>query len=518
MDLLKIINNLALNPLESFSSENFNRFPTEKWNNFLINKEEQFWQKYGEKMALNLFHKAAENIPAYKKFLKSNQINPKTVKTITDFQKVPPITKKNYLRFYPMPELFFGGNFNNLHTISVSSGSTGEPFFWPRGSFQEFDTTFTHELFLRYLFSVDKKNTLLIVAYSMGMYIAGPFTFSSGQKVSIKGYPLVITTPGISRADVVRVIKNLSPKFEQTILASYPPFAKDILDACEIEKINLKKIKIKFIFGAESFSEEWREYILHRVNSNNPFTDSVNTYGSADAAILGHETPLSILARKLAAKNITLNCNLFHNDRLPSLHQYNPLLRYFETINKNELVFTAYGGIPLIRYSIGDNGGLLTYQNVIQKIEENGVNINNWKKEYHLSDSIWELPFVYLFGRKDFTCTLYGLNIYPENIKAALLHKLLQKYLTGKFTMSQIYDKNQDQHLSIRLELKNQVNLPENFTNQIQKIITSTLRDKNKEYNRLFEAINDKALPQISLENYGDKKYFLEGVKQKWVQ
>jgi phenylacetate-CoA ligase len=33
---------------------------------------------------------------------------------------------------------------------------------------------------------------------------------------------------------------------------------------------------------------------------------------------------------------------------------------------------------------------------------------------------IYPLPFVYLFGRADFTVSYFGANIYPENVSVGL--------------------------------------------------------------------------------------------------
>src|ERR1700751_5472933 len=89
-------------------------------------------QTAGQRKALKTFHQAATRVPAYKDFLDKNSINPKKIKTLSDFANVPTVTKENYLRLYPLKDLMWDGNEFNGDFISVSSGSSGEPFFWLR--------------------------------------------------------------------------------------------------------------------------------------------------------------------------------------------------------------------------------------------------------------------------------------------------------------------------------------------------------------------------------------------------
>ena len=47
---------------------------------------------------------------------------------------------------------------------------------------------------------------------------------------------------------------------------------------------------------------------------------------------------------------------LFGESRLPTLVQYDPRSRYFET-QEGTLLFSGNNGVPLLRYHIADTGG-----------------------------------------------------------------------------------------------------------------------------------------------------------------
>lgn len=480
----------------------------------LETKKENYWEKKGQETALALFYEAAKYVPAYKDFLNKNKVNPREIKTIEDFKKIPAITKNNYLKVYPLEELCWNGELGKTDMISVSSGSSGEPFYWFRGKEQEDETALSHELFLVDSFGIDKQSTLFIVSFSMGMWVAGTLTYRAVQKIAEK-YGMTVITPGINIGDILNIIKKLGGKYGQIIIAGYPPFIKDIVDSGETNGIDWKKYRIKFLFAAEAFSENWRNYLYDKIGSEDSLKDSLNIYGTADALILGHETPLSIKIRREASKNENVFRKLFSdNIRVPTLVQYNPVLRYFEQVNKN-LIFTARSGIPLVRYDIGDEGKLLSFDNINNIFLERRIDLTREAKKEKIS--VWQLPFLYVLGRDDLTATLYGINIYPETIRDAVNLGGINNFVSGKFTMVTKNDPDFNQYLEINVELKNEQNAyPAGLTSKIKETIVRMLKNKSKEYNELYKALGRKAEPEIRLCSYGDKRFFTPGLKQKW--
>src|SRR5207253_11110614 len=102
--------------------------------------------------------------------------------------------------------------------------------------------------------------------------------------------------------------------------------------------INWEDFKIKFLFAAEGFSEKWRDHMLSSIGASDPLTNAINIYGSADAAILAHETPLAIAIRRQIADQAEAMRMVFSDTRLPTLAQYDPHLKYFEAENTNLLI------------------------------------------------------------------------------------------------------------------------------------------------------------------------------------
>lgn len=474
--------------------------------------------RQSKKQTLHLFHEMSRRVPAYRDFLARHNFDPQSVQTYSDLQSVPYTTKDNYVQYYSLPELSWDGALEST-MFSTSSGSSGQPNFWPRTQHLEDETTLIYEVILKNIFELDHKKTLLINAYSMGLYVAGTFTLNACIRLANKGYPLTVITPGINKQDVLRVVKNIGHHFDQIVLCAYPPLAKDILDEGILEGIDWSRYSMRFISGGEAYSEKWRKHLyeLAGVPQERYLTSSVNTYGSADAAILGHETPLSILIRTYASQNQELCKDLFGKAIVPSFHQYYPFWKGV-SLEDQELCFSTDAGLPLLKYNIGDIGGHYTYNQVLKILKQHGISHAQLIEDLGGEHFDWKLPFVYLYGRSNVAATIYGLNIYPENVKAALDHDLAFPYLSGKFALSTEFDKNHRQFLSLRLELRKNAKVDRKSASLIRKAVYQTLRELNAEFKMLSDQYQKKVAPKIKFHNHGDPKHFPVRIKEQYLK
>lgn len=497
--------------------EEFFRFDIMGFERMLREKDQAFWIAEGEQRALKIFYSAATRVPAYKDFLKRHKLRPETIRTIKEFQSVPITDKKNYVQAYPLEKRCFDGDLTKTNIIAVSSGTTGEPTFWPRGGFQDFEAAVVHELFYRFHFSIDKYSTLLVIGFPFGMYVSGVATLQPSSLVAAKGYDLTIASVGNNKSDILRVVQNVQKHYEQVVLVGHPLFIKDVIETGKRMGISWDKKRLHAMFCSQGFSEKWRRYVLSQANVPYAWNTAMSAYGSSEFLLMAQETPFSIFLRALIEERSSLGKELFANASLPDLFQYNPFLRYVETEQENFL-FTVASGVPLIRFNLHDSGSIIPFNRAREILDKE---YPEWRLLFSKgkgASPIWQLPFLALWGRSDYTVVFYAVNIYPDHIRQALELKQFLTRITGKFVMRKGYRKNMDEFLEIAIELKQGLAPSKDFMRMIRNAVVSHLKRINIEYLFIVNHNPEKDLrPRIKLAPYQDEKYFTPGVKPCYI-
>src|SRR3989338_100161 len=486
-----------------------------------------YWEKKGEKMALDLFRWEVVTTQAYRSFLKKYKINPTDIKNTKDFKTLPFTSKDAFLRPANYIDLFPNHDIALEKNIWATSGSTGEPFYFPRNGFHDDMYQYETELFLKEQFAIDKKKTLAILGFGLGIWIGGIFTYKVLEKISEKGYLFTIVPTGTNKEQFLQAIKKFGHFYDQIILMGYPPFIKDVLDEGKEYGIYWKDYEIKILTAAEGYSEKFREYIAKKAGVKNMVRDIVNMYGTVELGTMAHETALSNLIRNLASKNKKLFRTLFPEaGNIPTLCQYYPHLIYFEEVEvekKCEIVATGYGThLPLIRYRFKDLGGVIPYETMMEKLIACDIDLKKEIKNYGINPRIvQELPFVYVCARSDFSVSLYGIVIYPEYIRDLTHRKFIENNTTSRFAMRVDYDSQQNQFLEINIELQKGVRGSKKLCKIVQQSVLVLLLKHSTEYKHLYNSsptYQKQLLPRITLHPHHHQLYFAREGKQKWVE
>jgi phenylacetate-CoA ligase len=463
---------------------------------------------------LALFHRCVAEVPAYRKFLEAQNVNPTNITTYRTFCALPLMDKASYIYAYPLAERCLGGSLKSSDRVAVSSGSTGQPTFWPRSIADELDVAVRFEQVFKDSFHSHERTTLTVVCFALGNWVGGLYTTSCCWHLTSKGYPLMVATPGNNKAEIFRVIQALAPHFEQTVLLGYPPFVKDVIDSGIAEGIDWATYKPKLVFAGEVFSEEWRSLVLKRIGSTSPCYDSASLYGTADGGVLGNETPLSIAIRRWFSVHPEAARNLFGESRLPTMVQYDPASRFFE-LHDDTLVVSGENSVPLLRYHIADKGGLVSFEDMWAFLNNHGVHS---LAELGLDNSSQtrSLPFVFVFGRADFTVSYYGANIYPENVTVGLEQPEFTSWISGKFVLETRETDNSDKYLHIAVELLPATQATIKLSEKIAESVKTQLLRLNSEFANYTPA--ERQLPQITLYSFADSDYFPVGVKHRYTR
>ena len=462
--------------------------------------------------ALALLRRAAEGVPAYGAMLSKAKISIADIHDAADFAKLPLLNKENYVRRFPLEALVEGGDLAACDFFAVSSGSTGEPTLWPRGLHHEFPIAVRFEQVLRDSFRAHERKTLAVVCFALGSWVGGMYTTSCLRWLAAKGYPLLIVTPGNKIDEILRVVKRLAPDFEQTVLLGYPPFLKEVVDAGRAEKIAWGKFNVRLVTAGEVFSETWRDLVLERLEQDEGLNSIASLYGTADAGVLGNETPLSVAIRRFLSEKPEAAKALFGEERLPTLCQYDPTSRYFEVIEGGTLAFSGDNGAPLIRYHIADQGGIYSFEAMRAKLADYQFDAEIAVAQASLRAR--RQPFVYVFGRANFTLSFFGANIFPETISLALEKPSLSRWITGKFVMEVKEGLAERPRFTVAVELADKEGADPTRIELAEREILETLLTHNSEYANYVS--KDDQRPVVTLWSKGHPDYFPVGVKHRY--
>lgn len=469
-------------------------------------------EKRGFSAALELFHQAARRVPAYKRFLRQARIKADLIRTKADFDQVPLVDKNNYISVNALEDLSWDGKLDTARYVSTSSGSTGTPFFWPRGVAQDIVVGSIIRRIYEDVFNSKSGNTLFVNSFALGTWIAGLEFYNATKWSADAGNKIVIVTPGIDKVEAINQIRRLAPSFSRIVLAGYPPFVKDIIEQGSISGIDWKDIDLRLLFGGEAVSEFWRDRVLELIGKKDDYYSMVNIYGMADIGTVAHDTPLSCLVRKfLPSKRQGV---IPSSSEVLGMYQYDPAHRYMQIVGGSSVIISANSGLPLIRYDTRDSGGILSRDSTIAAL---GTPFAQAAKRHRINLNSWKLPLIYLHGRKDLSISLYALNIYVENIKHALEHSLYRSHLSDLFTMQVGHTDNLDQQFQIVIELARDVEPSATLTESLTKEMVGILCKLNSEYAKLHSVVGERAVPKVTLVRHGEIET-IPGRKHKWVK
>lgn len=470
--------------------------------------------------SLALLADVATTVPAYRDYLSSQGIDPDEVACAAadgslspeQFSALPLMTKADYVRAFPLGERVRGGDLASCSMVAVSSGSTGVPTYWPRRTVDEQVISARFDAVFRDAFHADRVSTLAVICFPLGTWVGGMFTAACVRVLADQGCRILTVTPGNNPEEILRVVDDLAPQFDQTVLCGYPPFLKGVVDAGRARGLRWADHRMRLVMAGEVYSEDWRTLMGERLGIDDVVTSSAALYGTADAGVLGNETPLSVTIRRWLAAHPDVARDLFGESRLPTLVQYDPAVRDFEVVD-GTLAFSGDNGVPLIRYHIADTGGIVSHGGLVALCRSHGFDP---LAALPADTVVHDLPFVWVFGRLDFTVSFYGANVFPENVTIGLEQEGVREWVTGKFVMESREDADGDRHLHVTVELA----IGEDATDERTATVATSIRAHTERVNSEFAHYvpDDRRTPTVHLVPHGDPDWFPVGVKHRYTR
>lgn len=488
---------------------------------FHVNAPADFWEKEGLEFIKDLFDQASTEVPAYASELESSHLVNYKIQQSSDLAELPILNKDTYLKKWEMRALV-PGSISEVTTYSSSSGSTGEPVYVPRAALQDQQYAYIAENLLNHYFEVGGEDVLCLVGFGFGVWIGGIFTYKVLNSIGEKRGGISVVPIGPNKELFYTSLRKLARNHRRIILMGYPPFIKDLVLEASEHGIDLKKYDLRILTAAESFSERFRERVLTAAGIKDRYCHMLNIYGTVELGTMAHETPVANLIKKMANENPDVFREIFGDiKKAPTLCQYYPFLTYFEQVD-GRLVASGHGSyVPLVRYDLKDSGGVIAFDEMVEKMRVVGINIHEEMQKMGLTGSLIKLPFVYVYERNDMSVSLFGIIIYAEHVRLAMESNCLADKVTGRLSMTVIETKALEQQLVIHVELRSRAEKTEELTREIRDCVVQVLRKHVTEYRYLCDSANEdtkkQILPNIILHEYQASEYFRPGVKQKWV-
>lgn len=427
---------------------------------------------------------ASKRVSAYQDFLVKTQWSPKTTDANELFKTLPVTDKTNYILPYRIEERCLDGKFlYDGVAIDESSGSTGIPYNWVRSQEERDIVKSLIGLYLRYCYGEQK--FIVLNTFSMGAWATG---FNMALAAQALG---VVKSTGPDVDKVLRTLTFFGNKYPY-ILNGYPPFLKYLFDEGTRRGFEWKNYRIHALVGGEGMTEGLRDYLLKYAKN------VYSGYGASDLEIgIGGENPLTVMIRKLCLKDSRLRKTLFGEDsRLPMLFQYNPLDHFVEIID-NQIVVTVskpWTLSPKIRYNIKDEGGMITFDQMKDKLKSHHIDIVALEKECHYPR--WYLPFLYVYGRKDATISIMGANIYPEDIEHIVCSDPFLAVNINSFCLSIEDDAQGNPHACLEFELLDMAHKMA-VEEQLKKIVAAELAKLSADYKKAKDEYPEAVEPVI---------------------
>jgi phenylacetate-CoA ligase len=383
---------------------------------------------HSQRRAVEQFHRAATEVPFYKRLLAKHRIRPAQVTDIETFRTaVPIIAKRDVFASHQLADLLAGCSLDSIATLVSSSGLTASSF-----SLGMINRTGTQSMvrstdrILDVLFQTRLKKTFVINTLAMGVSIP----------TSLPGINLSV------RSDkVLALLRALKPYYEQFVVASDVYFLKKLLEDGRSAGMRWSRWPVQFGMGGEWFPESYRQYLASLVEVDldrpHPRTRIVSTMGAAELGFdLCFETHDTVRLRRLAESDERVRRALFGSiDTVPMIGHYDPRRWFIEVTPAKDLgsgggafAFTTVdldAAMPLVRYRTGDCGYILPYERVSRILRS--LNYDSYVPRLRN-------PLLAVAGRIDQSLTAAGKIIRMESLRSVLYSDhTLASATTGQF-------------------------------------------------------------------------------------
>jgi phenylacetate-CoA ligase len=371
--------------------------------------------------------RASERVPALRRHLAQAGISDAAA---TAWQDLPQTDKRGYLLAHPFEDLL-GDDFSATYTVFGSSGSSGQPFYWPQLRRDQDAIAARLRGLLEESFRIHERRTLVIIGLALGSWIGGEhLSWVMKSLAACSAYPLAVFSPGNHHDEIIRMIGSAGRHVDQILLVVCPSAIGHLRLRAEQQGAALPLARMRYLVIGEPFPESLRLEL--RRETGIPASDPVllSIFGSADTGVLGAESPASAAMRSLAAADPTLAADLGFTGAVPHLFHLADDDVFLESC-AGELCVTRWQGIPLLRYNLHDAVRLLNWSAAIARVQARLGSDHPLSVQLAATRDLPDL--VAVSGRADACLMLCGTNLSEAMLDTAIRDPSLAPWLTGLY-------------------------------------------------------------------------------------
>lgn len=446
------------------------RFFLSSWNSFrlrfLVMSKESTLHKASEARAKSIFWTTVNSVSAYRELVGTPPAR---------FDQIPITDKASYIvPNQDSEKTYVGGKIPHHGQSYTSTGTTGNPTTWMIGP--EEQRTMKTLMHYGIQSHIGDQPIFFLNAFAMGPWATGITTsFALMEKA-------MTFSLGPDTDKVLDTLEKYPPsKFpdRKYVVAGYPDFMDRLVTAAKERNLDLKPFHIFSVVGGDAISDTTRARIQQESGIK-----VISAYGASDLDFpIGQESDFTDELRKACIEHPEFAKELFGNQPLPMMFQYDPLNYYIESNADRQMIYTCVRhdrASPRIRYNLKDTGQVMRMSDLNAIAKKHGVS---------LPVSRTCLPLLYIWGREG-AVTYQATKVFAENLAMAI-----QKIPALADKIENYGFRRLDKSFNILLELKKDAQIPENT----QALLIEEMKKLNQDFRAAIEMFKGADLPQLEV-------------------
>lgn len=404
----------------------------------VLQTSEKDYEEAGNARARASFWKAMGDTPRYQEHINTHGGIPRTWDAV-------PMTNKKYITEAGDPRsAYVGGQYPRTGIINTSSGTSGKPTQWVRGTEEQAITkrllSFAKSLEMR------GESFVFINTFALGPWATGMTVASVIEELpNCRSF-----NPGMDMKNILDTLKGNPPAHHpgyRYVIAGYPPMIEAVVERIRSDNqkiqngemegqiIDLDSYHLEAVVGGQGISPVMRKNMLGlnaAGEKDKPgIARAASSYGASDLDVnIGYQTNFEVELEEICSTRPDIAHEIYGDMHVPSFFHYDPLYYVVEGVEPplapgqaaparvpgqpkevtKQLAFTCSRSdrcSPRIRYNLEDVGITLRVQDVLAVLKKHGIQMRNKPNT--------NLPLLLVWGR-DSSINIGGAKVHESNL------------------------------------------------------------------------------------------------------